>query len=79
MSATHSVNSTVPAASVLYDAFELSAGQWKVAWTTARGQRPRLVSVPASTGSDPVIGSCAAPPAFRPGQSRLPDLNARRI
>jgi transposase len=47
MSATHSVNSTVAVAPVLYVAFELSAGQWKLASTTARGQRARLVSVRA--------------------------------
>jgi transposase len=47
MSATHSVNSTVSVPSALYIAFELSAGQWKLASTTARGQRARLVSVPA--------------------------------
>jgi transposase len=47
MTATHSVNSTASVASVLYIAFELSAGQWKLASTTARGQRARVVSVPA--------------------------------
>jgi transposase len=47
MSATHSVNFTVSVAPVLYVAFELSAGQWKLASTTARGQRARLVTVRA--------------------------------
>ena len=47
MLATHSVNSTVSVASVLYVGFELSAGQWKLASTTARGQRARVVSVRA--------------------------------
>jgi transposase len=47
MSATHSVNSTVSVAQVLYVAFELSAGQWKLASSTARGQRARLVTVRA--------------------------------
>jgi hypothetical protein len=32
---------------VLYVAFELSSGQWKLASTTARGQRARVVSVQA--------------------------------
>jgi transposase len=32
---------------VLYLAFELSSNQWKMATTTARGQKARLVSVPA--------------------------------
>jgi transposase len=47
MSATHSVDSTASVAPVLYLAFELSSGQWKVASSTARGQRARLVTVPA--------------------------------
>ena len=45
MSATHSLNSTASVAPVLYVAFELSSGQWKLASTTARGQRARVVSV----------------------------------
>ena len=32
---------------MLYVAFELSSGQWKLASTTARGQRARVVSVQA--------------------------------
>jgi transposase len=47
MAATHNVNSTHSPAPVLYVAFELSGGQWKIASTTARGQKPRVVSVPA--------------------------------
>jgi transposase len=47
MAATHSLKSTASAAPVLYLAFELSAGQWKLASSTARGQRARVVSVPA--------------------------------
>jgi transposase len=47
MTATHSLNSTASVSPVLYLAFELSAGQWKLASTTARGQRARVVSVPA--------------------------------
>ena len=47
MTATHSVDSTASVSPVLYVAFELSNGQWKLASTTARGQRARLVSVPA--------------------------------
>jgi hypothetical protein len=44
MSATHSLNSTASSAPVLYVGFELSSGQWKLASTTARGQRARVVS-----------------------------------
>ena len=40
---------TMSGASVLYVAFELSAGQWKLASTTARGQRARVVSVRGAT------------------------------
>jgi transposase len=47
MTATHSLNSTASASPVLYVAFELSNGQWKLASTTSRGQTARLVSVPA--------------------------------
>jgi hypothetical protein len=47
MAATHSVNSTPSVAPVLYVAFELSSGQWKLASCSARGQRARIVSVPA--------------------------------
>jgi transposase len=47
MTATHSRNSTPSVSPVLYLAFELSAGRWVLASTTARGQQPRLVSVPA--------------------------------
>jgi transposase len=47
MTATHSLNSTASTSPVLYLAFELSNGQWKLAFTTARGQAARLVSVPA--------------------------------
>ena len=47
MAATHSLNSTPSVAPVLYVAFELSSGQWKLASSTARGQRARIVSVPA--------------------------------
>ena len=41
MAATHSLDSTASVSPVLYLAFELSAGQWKLATTTARGQRAR--------------------------------------
>jgi transposase len=47
MTATHSLNSTASTSPVLYLAFELSNGQWKLAFTTARGQAARVVSVPA--------------------------------
>ena len=47
MTATHSRSSTPSVSPVLYLAFELSAGRWVLASTTASGQRIRLVSVPA--------------------------------
>jgi hypothetical protein len=50
MSATHNFNSTASFAPVLYVAFELSSGQWKLASTAARGQRARVVSVQAASG-----------------------------
>jgi hypothetical protein len=49
MSATHSVNFTVSVAPVLYVAVKLSAGQWKLASTTARGQWAFLVSCRRAT------------------------------
>jgi hypothetical protein len=39
MSATHSLNSTASFAPVLYVAFELSSGQWKLATTTTRDRK----------------------------------------
>jgi transposase len=47
MTATHSHNPTASASPVLYLAFELSNGRWKLASTTARGQAARVVSVSA--------------------------------
>ena len=47
MAATHSVKSTPSVAPVLYVAFELSSGEWKLASCSARGQRARIVSVAA--------------------------------
>jgi hypothetical protein len=47
MKATHSLDFTRSVAPVLYFSFELSTNQWKMASTTARGQQPRVVSVPA--------------------------------
>ncbi len=47
MAASRSVNSTSSVVPVLYVAFELSSGQWKLASCSARGQRARIVSVPA--------------------------------
>jgi transposase len=47
MAATHCLNSTRSVAPVLYVSFELSSNQWKIASTTARGQKARLVSIPA--------------------------------
>ena len=47
MAATHGVNSTPSVAPVLYVAFESSTGQCKLASCSVRGQRARIVSVPA--------------------------------
>jgi hypothetical protein len=47
MAATHSLDSIQSVRPLLYLSFELSNNQWKVASTTARGQKRRLVSVPA--------------------------------
>jgi hypothetical protein len=47
MATTHSVNSIRSAGPVIYFSLELYNSQWKLASTTARGQKPRLVSVPA--------------------------------
>ena len=46
MTATQSLDSTRSVARVLYLSFELSSDQWKIASTAARGQHPRVVSVP---------------------------------
>ena len=47
MSAAHTVHSTPTAGPVLYVAFELSWGTWKMAFTVGAGQPPRIRSVPA--------------------------------
>lgn len=47
MSATHAVHCTPNAGPVLYVAFELSWGTWKMAFTVGAGQPPRIRSVPA--------------------------------
>jgi hypothetical protein len=47
MAPTRSLNSTRSVAPVLYVSFELSNNQWKIASTTARGQKARLISIPA--------------------------------
>jgi transposase len=47
MTATHTQNSTVPTAPVLYLALELSWSTWKLAFTIGRGQKPRLSTIAA--------------------------------
>ena len=47
MSATHAVHCTSVATPVLYVAFELSWGTWKMAFTVGAGRSPRIRSVPA--------------------------------
>ncbi len=43
MSAAHAVHSTPTAGPVLYVAFELSWGTWKMAFTVGAGQSPGFV------------------------------------
>ena len=47
MSAAHAVHSTPTAGPVLYVAFELGWGTWKMAFTVGAGQSPRIRTVPA--------------------------------
>src|SRR5262249_28013648 len=47
MTATHTQDSTVPTAPVLYLALELSWNTWKLAFTIGRGQKPRLRTIAA--------------------------------
>jgi transposase len=49
---------------VLYLSFELSSSQWKIASTTARGQEPRLVSVPAGDWDEVLRGIARAKKRF---------------
>ena len=70
MSATRSLNSTassLPGTLAISRSRELSSGQWKLASTTARGQRARVVSVQAREPSPSVWGdrSRLAVSAFR--------------
>jgi hypothetical protein len=65
MAATHSVNSTPSVAPVLYAAFELSSGQWKLASSSARGrQRARIVSVSARDTAAVLSGIARAKTRF---------------
>ena len=47
MSATHAIDSSSQSVPVLYVAFELSWGTWKLAFTTGPGQSPRLRTIAA--------------------------------
>lgn len=47
MSATHVPDPNMPAEPVLYLAFELSWGSWKLAFTTGSGQAPRIRTIAA--------------------------------
>ena len=51
MSAAHTVQSTAMASPVLYVAFELGWGSWKMAFTVGAGQSPRIRTVPARSTS----------------------------
>ena len=74
MAATHSLNSTPSVAPVLYVAFELSSGQWKLASSTARGQRVRIVSVPARDTARVLNEIARAKSRFN-----LPEQHSRRL
>jgi hypothetical protein len=77
MTATHSLDSTASVSPVLYLAFELSAGQWKLASTTARGQRARLVSVPARNTPRVLVEIARAKSRFGLPQVRRSSLATR--
>jgi transposase len=47
MTATHNQDSTIPTVPVLFFSLELSNKSWKLAFTTGRGQKPRLRTVAA--------------------------------
>ena len=47
MTATHSVNSTVPTTQVLYLCLELGWKTWKLAFIIGLGQKPRLRTIAA--------------------------------
>jgi transposase len=49
MTATHATDSTTATGPVLYLAFELGRGSWKLAFTTGAGQKPRLRSLVAGS------------------------------
>jgi len=49
MAATHTQDSTVPTAPVLYFSLELGWRTWKLAFTTGAGQKPRLRSLAAGS------------------------------
>jgi transposase len=51
MSAAHTVHSTPTAGPVLYVAFELGWGSWKMAFTVGAGQSPRIRTVAARSTS----------------------------
>jgi transposase len=59
MSATHASDFSTQAVPVLYVAFELSWGSWKLAFTTGSGQSPRLRTV-AARDLDGVTAEIAA-------------------
>ena len=47
MTATHTQDSTVPTATVLYLSLELGWRTWKLAFTVGAGQKPRLRNIGA--------------------------------
>ncbi len=57
MSAAHTVHSTPAAGPVLYVAFELGWGTWKMAFTVGAGQPPRIRTVPARLTSAVLHGA----------------------
>src|SRR5262245_14329398 len=69
MSATYAIDSTAPAAPVLYLAIELGWNVWKLAFTIGAGQKPRLRPLPAQPHG-PRLGDPAGQGAVRPARGR---------
>jgi hypothetical protein len=90
MPATHATDPTTPSGPVLYLAFELGRGSWKLAFTTGAGQKPRLRSQAAGNlvglGFEIKWGekltappSCAPSPSCAPGNFHRLDHRIYRV
>jgi len=64
MTATHTMNSTVANAPVLYLALDLGMREWKLAFTVGLGQKPRLKTIAARSTSSLVLEIKAAKRRF---------------